>query len=1160
MITTKKREVAWAPNNEFDVVIQYAESHLDIGQSLSEALNNEGLRATSTLTLGKSVAGLPEKVLKAPVRILIGGLPLFLDEKGHHIYVSEQEPPVSTPIPASVVFHRYRLGNADDIAAIAARVRQLADIPTGIDESKLESYLRAISEGLEDERYAVLKQIEGLTYDERLSVAERLADFIDHILGRMAPDQPPTELPGRMVGWLTSCLGAADIESPATRAILQRCLELPYGNTPSVTIKYWALACLIKHHASYRRQLVERLDTGVVELMLLATYILGMPFEPSVQNMLMSSAVLDQYGALRALRIVPVPIAALQIGRYLADYFENNSPLLYDALYACSQREMADQVAALPQVLDQIPAVVRNVLTIAQTDKALRRFCRILSFLPPDKVQIVLENERANFPEKVDKVLKILDGEEVEKHSSPNQRHVFATLSNDSTDAEDALNVRLDAEVFAAVVTATQLTPPLAIGLFGAWGTGKSFFMKEMQAAIDRRVKDSRNRKSNVFHHNVVQIEFNAWHYNDANLWASLVHHIFKKLDEHVSPPETVETKQKRLESELAQAEGNSESLARQIESLALDLKAKQDQAGRLQLERLNRKVDLRELTSRDFIKLIDNPKLRDEANKSMKELGIDSLVKSVDDLHGALRDIGSLRGELKTALLKLTKWPQVALVIVVLAGIPVLIYLIPLVTNTLGRAGLTFGGTAALLTAPTLMINQTLKKVRSGIEVLNNARAKVDEVIQQKLKDKTEEEETLEKAIDEELNRLQDMKAQQAAEEEKIQTAKKELHTLREENSLRYFIAKRLESDDYRKHLGLISTIRDDFNVLQDRLAKKEGEKSVDRIVLYIDDLDRCSSQKVVEVLQAVHLLLAFQLFVVVVGVDPKWLMHSLTDNYSQFVSHDKEDSESDSKKWRTSPASYLEKVFQIPFRLKPMKTDGYGKMVANLFGDPPPIMVRAEAAASLSVEGAADGVTVREDDQPPAPTAEAEQTEAPPRPPVETLEEPKEDIAAPVLAVVAEPEVPEVQITESALLITRQEVAFAQTLSPLIANPRALKRFTNIYRILKAPLAESEIGRYEGTEQKPGEFRVPMLLLAILVGSPEAAKDLMPMLKQALKEGKSPTTSIRAYFASNPSEAGHFVRELIHPRTFPKDSELYRTWLPQVCRFSFETGQLID
>ena len=47
-------------------------------------------------------------------------------------------------------------------------------------------------------------------------------------------------------------------------------------------------------------------------------------------------------------------------------------------------------------------------------------------------------------------------------------------------------------------------------------------------------------------------------------------------------------------------------------------------------------------------------------------------------------------------------------------------------------------------------------------------------------------------------------------------------------------------------------------------------------RIVLYVDDLDRCPSDRVVELLEAVHLLLAFALFVVVVGVGETRRFHS--------------------------------------------------------------------------------------------------------------------------------------------------------------------------------------------------------------------------------------------------------------------------------------------
>ena len=56
-------------------------------------------------------------------------------------------------------------------------------------------------------------------------------------------------------------------------------------------------------------------------------------------------------------------------------------------------------------------------------------------------------------------------------------------------------------------------------------------------------------------------------------------------------------------------------------------------------------------------------------------------------------------------------------------------------------------------------------------------------------------------------------------------------------------------------------------------REISEEFEKPLERIILYIDDLDRCPEERVVEVLEAVNLLMAFPLFIVIVGVDPRWV-----------------------------------------------------------------------------------------------------------------------------------------------------------------------------------------------------------------------------------------------------------------------------------------------
>src|SRR6266704_3413091 len=173
-------------------------------------------------------------------------------------------------------------------------------------------------------------------------------------------------------------------------------------------------------------------------------------------------------------------------------------------------------------------------------------------------------------------------------------------------------------------------------------------------------------------------------------------------------------------------------------------------------------------------------------------------------------------------------------------------------------------------------------------------------------------------------------------------------------------FIAERATSEDYRRQLGLIATIRRDF----ERLARlqeqwrndKDGRspRPIDRIVLYIDDLDRCTPRQVVEVLQAVHLLLALDLFVVIVGVDPRWLLHSLRDQYRSTLtaqppgmwalaahegaaaetSHGRDDTvrEDAERLMLSTPHDYLEKIFNVPFVLPAMTPQGFDTMIRRL------------------------------------------------------------------------------------------------------------------------------------------------------------------------------------------------------------------------------------
>src|SRR5438552_11483015 len=71
---------------------------------------------------------------------------------------------------------------------------------------------------------------------------------------------------------------------------------------------------------------------------------------------------------------------------------------------------------------------------------------------------------------------------------------------------------------------------------------------------------------------------------------------------------------------------------------------------------------------------------------------------------------------------------------------------------------------------------------------------------------------------------------------------------------------------------------------------------------------LGQVSTEKVVEVLEAVQLLLAFELFVVVVAVDTRWLTSSLESGLTSLQpSHTSADSPTE--------VDCIEKIFQIPF-----------------------------------------------------------------------------------------------------------------------------------------------------------------------------------------------------------------------------------------------------
>jgi hypothetical protein len=248
-----------------------------------------------------------------------------------------------------------------------------------------------------------------------------------------------------------------------------------------------------------------------------------------------------------------------------------------------------------------------------------------------------------------------------------------------------------------------------------------------------------------------------------------------------------------------------------------------------------------------------------------------------------------------------------------------------------------------------------------------------------------------------------------------------------------------------------------------------------IDRIVLYIDDLDRCPPQRVVEVMQAVHLLLAFPLFVVVVAVDSRWLLRSLEKGYPDFLVLDR-DIEGDGPRtlarWASTPQSYLEKIFQIPVHIRPMNRPGFSALLEDLAG--PVTEDRAPDGASrraLGGGGADDGATGTTGDAQADGKGQGrgEEPDAGPSP----------------------------ELYPTNLELTRAEVDFMGRFHGLIGTPRGLKRFVNTYRLLRISVPPAEWAAFRDPDE--GEYRHAILLLALLVGhAHEAGSVFQELMRQ--------------------------------------------------------------
>lgn len=112
-----------------------------------------------------------------------------------------------------------------------------------------------------------------------------------------------------------------------------------------------------------------------------------------------------------------------------------------------------------------------------------------------------------------------------------------------------------------------------------------------------------------------------------------------------------------------------------------------------------------------------------------------------------------------------------------------------------------------------------------------------------------------------------------------------------------------KFQNEFQNEHTSLFVT---KFRTLLESIVE---EAKFDSIIVYIDDLDRCSGEKMIECIEAIKLFLNVKNTAFVLGADERMVERAIKEHYPEI--------EQDKRQIYSPFSDYLEKLIQIPYRL---------------------------------------------------------------------------------------------------------------------------------------------------------------------------------------------------------------------------------------------------
>jgi hypothetical protein len=792
---------------------------------------------------------------------------------------------------------------------------------------------------------------------------------------------------------------------------------------------------------------------------------------------------------------------------------------------------------------------------------------------------------------------------------------------NDKPQGEDQLGIKNEVEALAETLLLRDVEPPVAVGVMGGWGSGKSFVMylidQYVQSIRAQRVKkgwadsDEKDPKIPVFVGHIYQIHFNAWTYAKSNLWASLMDTIFSCLNRQMQlerllahrefSPDKPPTKEQIHASMLAGGNefkkiyldnpqlGQDKDLeqwrknlehwgqyllkgtllwnimrGQQVETLE-KLKDTEEQLNQLKArrEQFEKERPLDEITAKDL-----DPTARKAYLQSIKSFMLAFLSDQLstvaknelkkqdvkeEDVQKYLEEAKGLWGGLKTVI---TAFRRSKLYVIWTLIFFALTFALPSVWEEYDLEFVQLQAakliTWVLTFLPTLAV--ILPWVKKSIEASVESKKILEGAyVAQQAKHADEIANATDKPLPQKISELQAdisrgsvaaydaliglLEAQAAEQRQKIGPSAKY-------SNLMEFVQSRLDAATYENQLGLMHQVRQDIDELTfslvDNTSPDVFPRGKPRVILYIDDLDRCPPPRVVEMLEAVQLLLNTKLFIVILGLDTRYVTRALEKEYKEILQHEGDPSGLD----------YIEKIIQIPYRVRAIEKDNLRLYIEKqmdiekaqepepatssppvqtaVVRDAQPVPEQSEQNSPVldqQEEQPIEQQSIQEQsaqDQPsaelktPSQTAESAQSPAIDRQPEEEPQPVSQSISQqpvsppPVETKAPEPPTPlEIDLPAAVIQFKQEDLEdLAVCCQKIMLTPRSIKRLVNVFKLMKIFWFRADKDAGIAERDRPRAVKqAAMSLLALSSAYPEVMREVFVHLDVLYRQGQEKT-----------------------------------------------------